>query len=72
MEQQREHRIVSQVELRTLLAEFVSGFRTQGEAAVALGVSDAFLSQMLTGVREVSTGIAGQLGWQKQTVYVRT
>lgn len=58
-------------EARELLSQMVDEKGSQSAVAKWLGVSDAYLSDILNGNRGVSDDIARKLGYRKVVVYVR-
>jgi hypothetical protein len=56
---------------RQRLSEFVARFDTQLAAAGKLGISAAFLSEMLNATRRVPERVLRQIGYRRETKIVR-
>lgn len=59
----------SEEEVRQHLRAYVEEAGSQTEAAKGLGISTAYLSDILHGHRGISAEIAGKLGFVKKTFY---
>lgn len=59
----KEVRLYSDEEVRTTLRGFVNQYPTQQEAAAALGIKPAYLSDILGKRRGVSDNVARRLGF---------
>ena len=57
-------------EVKSQLEAYVAECVTQAEAARALGISDAYMSDLILGQRKISAAIAAKLGFIKKVVYV--
>jgi plasmid maintenance system antidote protein VapI len=57
-----------EVDPKETLATWVRQYRTQREAAAVLGVHESFLSDMLSGRRDVSVPVLEQLGLRRTVV----
>ena len=55
----------------TVLRAFVAHCGTQRKAATALGISQAYLSDLLAGHRAIGARLLGQLGLEQRVVVVR-
>lgn len=59
-------------EALALLRARVATFATQAAAARALGISVAYLNDVLRGRRAIGPSLARAMGWRAETVFVET
>lgn len=62
--------IVSQEDMHAKLLEYVRQYSSQNDAAIALGVSAAYLSDVIRKNRPISDKVASHLGYSREIVFV--
>lgn len=61
--------ILYNLQFREKLFDYMQKFKSQKEAAKSLGISPAYLSDMLHGRRDISGEVANQFGYKKIVVF---
>lgn len=61
---------VSEKQILDMLKDYIKERGTQRVAAIDLGISQAFLSDIVLGKREVSDSVARKLGFSKVYLFV--
>ena len=64
-------KIIAEHDMRDLLTDMVEERGSQRAVAQELGVSQAFLGDVLHGRRGVSANLAGKLGYERVVVFVK-
>lgn len=62
---------ITQEEILEIIREMAKKWDTQRELADQLGVSAAYMSDILAGIRPVSDGVARRLGYRRIVKYTR-
>ena len=64
-------RIATEYDVHVLLSGLVERAGSQKAVADSLGVSRAYLSDVLLGRRPISAELAGRMGWKKIELFVQ-
>lgn len=62
---------ITQEEILEIIREMAKKWDTQKELAEQLGISNAYMSDILAGIRPVSSGVARRLGYRRIVKYTR-
>jgi plasmid maintenance system antidote protein VapI len=62
---------ITQAEILEIIKEMAKKWDTQKELAEHLGISNAYMSDILAGIRPVSDGVARRLGYRRIVKYTR-
>jgi plasmid maintenance system antidote protein VapI len=62
---------ITQEEILDILKQMAKKWDTQKELAEQLGISNAYMSDILAGIRPVSDGVARRLGYRRIVKYTR-
>lgn len=62
---------ITQEEILEIIREMAKKWDTQKELADHLGISSAYMSDILAGIRPVSDGVARRLGYRRIVKYTR-
>lgn len=62
---------ITQDEILAIIKEMAKKWDTQKELADHLGISNAYMSDILAGIRPVSQGVARKLGYKRVIKYVQ-
>ena len=62
---------ITQEEILEIIRDMAKKWDTQKELAEHLGISNAYMSDILAGIRPVSDGVARRLGYRRIVKYTR-
>jgi plasmid maintenance system antidote protein VapI len=62
---------ITQAEILEIIKEMAKKWDTQKELAEHLGISNAYMSDILAGIRPVSGGVAQRIGYRRIVKYTR-
>jgi plasmid maintenance system antidote protein VapI len=62
---------ITQEEILDIIKQMAKKWDTQKELAEQLGISNAYMSDILAGIRPVSDGVARRLGYRRIVKYTR-
>jgi plasmid maintenance system antidote protein VapI len=62
---------ITQEEILEIIKEMAKKWDTQKELAEHLGISNAYMSDIIAGIRPVSDGVARRLGYRRIVKYTR-
>ena len=62
---------ITQEEILEVITEMAKQWETQKELADHLGISNAYMSDILAGIRPVSSRVARKLGYRRIVKYTR-